>query len=168
LPSCSIDGTDFLVQEKTKLDRFDYSHKLKHAGLRYAVAISLGRRCRIVHICGGVPCGANPDAVVALQSFTSVLPANERALADKGYTDKEYFMVPIRTPSTQSDLDYNSLHKKFMARHETVNDKLKEFSCLRQMFRHDRAFHVDCFSAVANIVNCYLILRPLTFPRRSP
>lgn len=155
------------MQESTIFDRRLFSHKFKHAGYRYAVALSLGRQVRIVHVSGGVPCGANPDAVVAQQSFTGLLPANERALADKGYTDKEYFMIPVENPANQHDYEYNRIHKKFMARHEVINARLKEFQCLKQLFRHDREFHAVCFSAVANIVNCTLILKPTSFPRLS-
>jgi hypothetical protein len=38
------------------------------------------------------------------------------------------------------------------ARHETVNNCLKMFECLRQRFRHGVAAHVACFRAVAIIV----------------
>jgi len=59
-PSLSIDGTDFFVPERQPMERQDYSHKFKHAGLRYEIGLALGCS-KIVHIGGGVPAGLWSD-----------------------------------------------------------------------------------------------------------
>lgn len=38
-----------------------------------------------------------------------------------------------------------------MARHETVNSRIKQFAVLTNAFRHDLDLHYKCFHAVANI-----------------
>jgi hypothetical protein len=41
--------------------------------------------------------------------------------------------------------------KRASARHETVNGRLKQWGCLKQVFRHDRHKHKHVFAAVAVI-----------------
>ena len=163
VPSCSIDGTDFLVKEKGVMDRQDYSHKFSHSALRYEVCLSLGPNTRILWIAGGVPAGAWPDLALARERFRHVLPRNERALADKGYRDERYFLYPKYALSPQ-DIEFNRHHKRIMARHEAINARFKVFGALRTLFRHNRAFHRTCTFAIANIVNCNLIDNPDSFP----
>jgi hypothetical protein len=68
----------------------------------------------------------------------------ERALADKGYADPNYFIFPqFNVP--------NARHKLIMARHETVNRRLKQFGVLGQVFRHKLQLHPRCFKAVINL-----------------
>jgi hypothetical protein len=73
---------------------------------------------------------------------------NERALADRGYRDREYFIIPSDCRSEYA----SHVHKAVMARHETVNHRLKSFEVLKQVFRHDISKHILCFSAVVNLV----------------
>lgn len=68
-------------------------------------------------------------------AYTSMVQANEMTVADEGYRDRNYFI-------------YN---KDIMARHETVNRRLKQFSVLNQKFRHQRHLHPQCLHAVANL-----------------
>ena len=60
---------------------------------------------------------------------------NEMTVADEGYNDQNYFIHD----------------KRIMARHETVNRRMKQFGVLSQKFRHDRGLHPQCFHAVANL-----------------
>ena len=41
--------------------------------------------------------------------------------------------------------------KEIMARHETLNGRLKQFSCLHDIFRHDLSLHPLYFNAVVNL-----------------
>ena len=41
--------------------------------------------------------------------------------------------------------------KEIMARHETLNGRLKSFSCLQHRFRHDLHLHRLHFNAVVNL-----------------
>jgi hypothetical protein len=75
-----------------------------------------------------------------------VLQEDEKALADDCYRrDVHHFIYP------QAFADSAAAQKQVMARHETVNKRLKQFSVLKQEFRHDLAFHATCFYAIANI-----------------
>ena len=89
----------------------------------------------IVWVNGGMPCGEWPDLRLARDSYTSMVLPNGMTVADDGYNDRNYFIH----------------NKKIMARHETVNRRLKQFSVLNQVFRHQRHLHPQCVHAVANI-----------------
>lgn len=65
-------------------------------------------------------------------------------MADKGYREPRYFILPNETNKT--------IHKRIMSRHETVNKRLKQFLILKQPFRHDLKKHPMVFKAVANLV----------------
>jgi len=161
-PSFSLDGTDFSVPEQRPLAPSDFSHKIKHSALRYEVGLSLGENPRIVWVAGGVPAGAWSDLTLARDKIVNKIDRDEYVLADCGYQDARYFMLPRSSQDPQS-LEFNRRHKAIMARHEHVNNRLKMFSCLKNPFRHDRAFHRLCVFAIANIVNSSLIENPQCF-----
>lgn len=85
----SIDGVDFQIEEPHPFDRKWYSHKFKNAGLRYEVGLCI-RSGEIVLWNGGYPCGEFPDLKLARELFTDFLEPGERALADKGYNDRNF------------------------------------------------------------------------------
>lgn len=93
-----------------------------------------------------MPCGDWPDLRLARNAFVDFMDDGERALADKGYTDEQYFINPIH---------HNNLavarQKEIMARHETVNRRLKQFGVLGTRFRHQLRRHPMCFHAVVNL-----------------
>ncbi len=66
---------------------------------------------------------------------------DELTLADKGYQDARYFVNP-------GNIQYC---KQLLARHETINSRLKIFGVLGKTFRHKPALHPRCFHAVANL-----------------
>jgi len=84
---------------------------------------------------------------LARLDFIHHLDPNEKAIADLGYHDNQYFQTPLISP-----INSLALQKKIRARHETVKSRLKSFNVLAHEFRHSLSFHVDCFYAVANIV----------------
>lgn len=92
---------------------------------------------------GGFPCGATPDLTLARQSFVLHLEDREKALGDKGYNDPSVFILPNETNAVE--------HKTIMARHETVNKRIRQFKVLSDRFRHKLTFHRRCFHAVVNI-----------------
>ncbi len=71
---------------------------------------------------------------------------DELTLGDKGYNDPKYFIFP-----SSNDLSVDR-QKIIMARHETINRRLKIFGVLSNRFRHDLRLHPKCFHAVANLV----------------
>lgn len=138
----SLDGVDFRILEPSPFSSGWYSHKFHSAGLRYEIGLNI-RTGYTVWANGGYPCGLFPDLLLARQSYVYYVCAGERTMADKGYKDDAFFILPNQENA--------SLHEHIMSRHETVNKRMKEFQVLKQAFRHDLAKHPMCFHAVANI-----------------
>ena len=114
--------------------------------MKYEVALNI-RNGHIVWVNGGVPCGECNDLSLARRDFVSKLDPNKRVIADKIYRDPCFI-----TPSPDQNQPSLDFQLRVRARHETVNARLKRFNVLNHEFRHDLAFHVECFYAVANIV----------------
>lgn len=76
---------------------------------------------------------------------------DEMTLADDTYRDALYFIHPHGYPESVQK------QKQYMARHETVNGRIKSFRVLSAVFRHDLTFHSDCFHAIANIVQLMIM-----------
>ena len=140
-----MDGTDYSIYEPTPFDRKWYSHKLNGPGVRYEIGLCI-RTGNIVWKNGGVPCGDWPDLRLARNAFVDMLGVGERALADKGYGDARYFINPNNADGVNL-----ARQKEIMARHETVNRRLKQFGILSQRFRHSLQLHPICFDAIVNI-----------------
>lgn len=159
-PSCSLDGTHRPIQEPRLpsggVDRNYYSHKLNGAALAYEIALALDRS-EIVYAGGGLPASI-PDIALARKHFTAALARGEKALADKGYRDGNVnFLTPDDCEWTE-----RRLHKRVMARHETVNSRLASFNVMSQKFRHrSDAKHQLCFFACINLIQLMLKEEPL-------
>jgi hypothetical protein len=121
--------------------------------------LSLGKETRIVWVAGGVPAGAWSDLTLARDKVVTLIADDEFILADRGYNDVRYFMLP----RAGADDAFNRRHKAIMARHESINSRFKTFGCLRDMFRHDREYHRECVFAIANVINSGLIEDPSSF-----
>jgi hypothetical protein len=152
---------DFPVYEQPNQDRHDFSHKFRHAGLRYEVATALGCS-KIVHIAGGIPCGAWPDQKIARECLLPRLGPDEKPAGDLGYSKSRFLTKFTGDGLTARMKAINHDIKLMGARHETVNLRLKTFECLNaRIFRHSREFHVLVFTAVANLVQLNLEHEPL-------
>ena len=92
-----------------------------------------------------VECGEWPDLKLARSQFVRNLSRGETACADKGYRGPLCFISPDNYPTTRIR------QKRIMARHETVNRRIRQFEVLEQRFRHDLTKHSTCFHAVVNI-----------------
>jgi hypothetical protein len=62
-------------------------------------------------------------------------------LPDKGYQDQHYFENP----------EGDQRKKRILARHETVNGRIKQFCCMKDRFRHALFLHPCFFHAVINL-----------------
>ena len=162
-PCMSIDGTDFFIPEQRPIARGDFSHKFRHAGLRYEIGVALGCS-KIVHIAGGVPAGEWPDLKLARFCLVPKLTSGEQVAADLGYRDGDvHFLTPFQNPQTDTDHTFNrQLKKVIMSRHETVNKRFEHFESLAtRKFRHSREQHATFFEAVANLTQLSLQYEPL-------
>ena len=140
----TIDGTDMKVQ--MHYDKRYFSHKFHSKGLRYEVGICILTEY-IVWINGPFQCGI-PDIEIARQCLVGNLTLNEMVEADNGYEGEDWH---IRTPAAQH---YRSNKEKqtkrrTAQRHETVNERLKNFNVLSNAFRLPLKRHSSCFRAVA-------------------
>lgn len=143
----SLDGVDFKILEPTPFDKGWYSHKFRSAGLRYEIGLNI-RTAHMVWAFGGYPCGAYPDLTLAREAYIHSVRPGERTMADNGYKDKLFFILPNEENRT--------LHKLIMSRHETVNKRLRQFKILKHDFRHELEKHPLVFHAVANLTQLTL------------
>lgn len=67
----------------------------------------------------------------------------ERTLADRGYNDSNYFILPSENNARQ--------HKYLMSRHETINKRIRQFNILKNTFRNSLVKHPLIFHAVVNV-----------------
>ena len=137
----SVDGTDCRVMEQSPFNTGWYSHKFNGPGLRYEVAVGIYSG-NIVWVNGPFPCGNYPDVKIFKETMVSKLNIDELVIADRGYKHAK---------CVYSLAGFESLSSSLRARHEVVNRRLKHFSVLRTVFRHDLSVHSMCFHAVANI-----------------
>jgi len=66
--------------------------------------------------------------------------------ADAGYRGEP---TKIRTPSDYLSAEDKTNKSNARARHETVNRRLKQWGCLKKVYRHDLSKHRTVFTAVA-------------------
>lgn len=137
-----MDGVDFPINEPTPFSPKWFSHKFHSAGLRYEIGLCI-RTGHVVWAYGGHPCGDWPDITIARSLFIQFLDGNEKTLADRGYNDAAYFILPKAGSRRR--------HKIIMSRHETINKRIKQFNVLCQPFRHELHKHKLCFHSVVNI-----------------
>ncbi len=134
---------DFEIFEPSPFSKKWYSFKDNDPGLRYEIALCI-ETGNIVWGHGGVPCSKYSDLKLAREVFVHMLEPNERAIADDGYMDNNYFVNP------RNSQNYPKI-KKILARHETINKRLKQWKCLGSRFRHPLYRHPLCFHAILNI-----------------
>lgn len=137
----SLDGTDFRIREPIPFNKKWFSHKFKGPGIRYEIGVSISHG-DIVWASGGFPCGEWTDLKIACDLYVHIAK-NEITLADKGYR----FHRSFRTPRTAGE-------KRVLARHETLNGRLKNFEALSTRYRHSLKKHPMIFHAIVNIVQC--------------
>jgi DDE superfamily endonuclease len=139
----SLDGVDFKILEPQPFNPKFYSHKFKGPGLRYEIGLNI-RTGHIVWKHGGYPCGQYSDLTIAREAYLLSINHAEKTIADKGYRDNRYFLL-------KNNLN-KKIHGKIMARHETVNKRMKQFQILKQPFKNNIHKHPIVFHAVANLI----------------
>ena len=140
-----MDGTDFKIprQQPFRRDKLYYSHKFKHAGFRYEVAVCI-QTGYIVWINGPFPCGMWPDINIFRRDLRKKLLPEEMVEADRGYKDDKCRYCDVVV--SKSD---GRAKSRAMRRHETVNSDLKTFGCLEHQWRHELSKHSLAFASCA-------------------
>jgi hypothetical protein len=128
--------------EPTPFDPKWYSHKFHGPGLRYEIGLCI-RTGDIVWASGGYPCGQWPDLRIARELILEEIQPGELIIADRGYNDPQFFDFPRDDADQQKRL--------ILARHETVNRRIKQFRCMSNRFRHELHLHPRFFNAVVNL-----------------
>jgi hypothetical protein len=155
----TIDGTDFQINEPTPFDKKWYSHKFKSAGLRYEVGVCI----QTGWICwtnGPYPCGEWSDLRISRDALIYHLEPGEKVVADGGYGGAYHDKPDKRRQGSSRE----KMKAAARARHETVNARLKEFSCLSSKWRHSIGKHMLAFEAVANLVQIKIEKEGIVFP----
>lgn len=148
----TIDGTDCKIPNVKGQEKAFRSHKFKHAGLRYELAVCIATGW-IVWLIGPFPCGDWPDIVIFRFALKHLLEGKEQVEADDGYIGDD----PLKTKVPKS-MVHNHDEKmlinrtKVRRRHETANGRIKMFGCMKDSFRHDISFHGPCYRACAVLV----------------
>lgn len=156
----TVDGVDCLAEGSGKAF---YSHKFKKAAFRYELGVCI-RTGDIVLIHGPFPPGDWPDLNIFRDAIKEALELGECVEADDGYRAED--PACVRAPSAPRFMEDKWWHKKRgkgRKRHETVNERVKEYGVLTIRFRHDYEKHSMCFRACA-------VLTQLSFDygKRSP
>ena len=94
-----------------------YSHKFKHAGVQYEVAVCI-QTGDIVWIHGPFPCGRWPDIKIFRSRLIHKLASKEKVEADRGYRGER---SKVRTPDDYYSQVDRRAKRRARARHETVN-----------------------------------------------
>ena len=141
-----MDGTDFRICEPYPFSPSWYSHKFKGPGVRYEIALAI-ETGEIVWVHGPFQAGAFSDLAIFQAGLKKALARNERVVADGGYSDEK--CVTPEMLQGQMSTGYATVR----ARHETVNERFKNFFVLSHRFRHRPFLHSFCFHAVANLTH---------------
>ena len=146
----SVDGVDCRIlgrkRPNGKINKAWYSHKFKGPGLRYEVAACI-LTSDIVWINGPYMPGDWNDLSIFQDGLMHQLDQGERVEADDGYKGE----CPrwIKCPGSVVSIPARErMQKRTRLRHETFNERLKNFRCLDEKFCHSVAKHSSCFRAI--------------------
>lgn len=152
----SVDGVDFKCWEKKHplmpYDKGQYSHKFKHGGLKYEIAIDV-YRAKVVWINGPFR-GGEHDKVIYTKGLQEKIPQGKKIIADRVYGGKAQpdDNIKLALPNACDDKQLANFKSRVRARHESFNGRLKMFKCLSDTYRHNSDKHKYVFFAVAVMV----------------
>lgn len=119
----TVNGTDSPAQEPNDVDPVWYSHKIKNAGLRYEIVVTI--KCKKASWLNGHNlCGYNPDLVISHSKLKQMLRPGEMIIADSRYNYERCV-----TPTGRFDFMSKVLNS-LRAPHERLNKCLKQFRML--------------------------------------
>lgn len=95
---------------------------------------------------GGLPCGEWSDLRLSRNAYINMVQEEEYTIADKGYNDTQYFLFPTKDNTRTRKI------RTILARHETINRRIKQFRVMGCRFRHQLHLHPRCFHAVINLI----------------
>lgn len=157
-----LDATECPIEKPidwTTQNRY-YSGKKKKHTIKYEVGVQINTG-KIVWVAGGLP-GSIHDLTMAksCRIIGTLLPG-ERILADKGYTGDDHFLVPFKSPGSESERMWNKGINETRVIVENTYNRIKVFNCLKSTWRNDIDLHIFAFSVSCEIVNIEVSLFPI-------
>ena len=143
----SLDGTDFPINEPSPFSKIWFSHKFNGPAIRYEIGISL-RTSDIVWAFGGVKPGDFPDLELARSCVVDMIDDGELIVADNGYNDSWVFLNDRKGSYEPQD----TAIRQYLARHESVNKRIRDFKILSDKYKGKLSFHPRIFHACVNLV----------------
>ena len=123
------------------------THKFNRHGIRHETGLSFCTS-HIAWECRGIRTGEFPDIMLALSCVTNLLVDGEFVLADNGYNDPCVFVNDVKN----NPAPRNVMIRQYLARHESVNKRIRDFNILRNKFTGNLKFHPRIFHACVNLV----------------
>jgi len=105
---------------------------------------------------------------IARSHLIHILGTEEKALGDKAYVGNSHFIAPYRPAITEDQKEWNKYHQ-VRQKIERVIKRVKQFGCVREVWRHSLEWHPIVFLSVASLqtsVSCLNLWISLnkTFP----
>ena len=148
----TVDGTHCPIEEPRPFSTQWSSHKFGgKPGVNYELGLSI-HKPKLIWVYGYTRPGKYNDISVFRQSLKNELLAQcpgRRVIGDRGYRGETELI------STRNEFDPPEIAEfkdRALARHETFNQKLKCFACLRQRWRHSLELHMEAFHACCVLV----------------
>jgi hypothetical protein len=128
----TIGCTDCPISEPVPFSRIWFSHKLRGAGLRYEIAVCI-QTGDICWINGPFKSGRWTNVAIFCRNLKHRLAPGEMVESDGGYRGDSSCVTEGASAA--------------LAQHHTVIVDVKNFNCLRQVWRHDWHLHKYVFGA---------------------
>lgn len=127
----TVDVTDCRILEPTPFHKNWYSHNFHGPCVRYEVSVCIGSG-NILWVNGRYHYVLYPYIKIFNENLKNHLKPGEKFLADRGYTSSSCaYRIPKFEGSSGS----------FLASHESLNCRFKNFNVLSTIFRHNGSLH---------------------------
>ena len=148
----SVDGKDCSTWETQHptlpIDKGVYSHKYKHAALKYKIAID-AVESKVVRISGPWRGGESDKNIFIKVGLGALIPVGKKASTDRVYADandKEH-NAKLSYPNPSDDIKTAKLKSHIRCRHETFNGRMAKFGSISQMVYHLNKIMSMCLKA---------------------
>ena len=155
----NVDRTDFCTWEPKHptmpVSQKLCSHKFKHAGLRYGIALSVFTG-KCVWVSDPYPAGVH-DMEIFRQGMKAKIKDGKLVIADCRYRTKDKDKEKMLSlPNPLDDKQTNNFKSRAQQQQEYFNKKLKEFSILNKTYHHNLDKHKFVLQAVCVMVQTRL------------
>lgn len=153
----TIDGVDFKAWEKKhphlSKDPKMCSHKFVSCAYRYMIAVSV-YRSKIAGIYGPYP-GGKSEIDIFREHIKTQVKLGKLVVADKGNKAKECSSTDkaiLSLPNPVDNQDFAKFKARALARHESVNGRIKYYKSMSNIWTHGMTKHGLAVRAVATTV----------------